>query len=331
MLVFRRPMLTSDFDYNLPPERIASRPGNQRDHSRMMVVHRDSGMIEHRRFRDILDWIEPGDLAVMNDTRVVPARFYSNDGKIEILRVNPVTETRWQCMVKPGRRMKLDGLIEIGEARGRVIEILENGQRMIEFDRVPDAENHGHLALPPYMGREDEAEDRERYQTVYASREGAIAAPTAGLHFTPEIVEQIPHAFVTLHVGAGTFLPVKVENPEEHEMHSEWYELSQTTCQAINESKRVLAVGTTVVRVLEHCALSGVPLVPQSGETEIFIYPPYNFRVIDALLTNFHLPKSTLLMLVSALANRELILEAYRKAVEERYRFYSYGDCMLIC
>lgn len=295
-----------------------------------MVIDRKSGSIEHRQFREFLSFIEPGDLTVMNDTRVIPARYFSNDGRIELLQLSKESERRWECMVKPGRLMKLGRTVEIGEATGTVEQILENGYRVIQFDQIPDAEEHGHLALPPYMNREDVAEDQERYQTVYAKREGAIAAPTAGLHFSPEIVSQLNHTFVTLHVGAGTFLPVKADEISEHEMHSEWFELSDDAAARMGEASRVISIGTTVVRVLEHCAQAGLPLKAQTGDTQIFIHPPYQFQVVDALLTNFHLPKSTLLMLISAFAGRELVLEAYAKAVEEKYRFYSYGDCMFL-
>jgi len=321
---------TDDFDFHLPQELIAAHPLAHRDESRMLVVDREAGTIRHHRFREILDFLGPEDLAVLNNTRVIPARFYSNDGRIELLQLEKESETRWCCMVKPGKRMRLGHSVEIGQAKGEVVEILENGHRLIEFDRPVDVEDHGHLALPPYMNREDEAADKERYQTVYAQEEGAIAAPTAGLHFTPEILAAMPHTHLTLHVGAGTFLPVKAEQVEDHEMHSERYILSQEACDSIEAATRVLAIGTTVVRVVEHCALSGLPLQPQSGETSIFIYPPYEFRVVDRLLTNFHLPKSTLLMLVSAFAGKELILEAYQAAIAEQYRFYSYGDCMLV-
>lgn len=324
-------MRTDDFDYDLPPELIASRPAERRDGSRMMVVDRATGEISHRQFRDFPEFVgRPGDLLVLNDTRVIPARFFSNDRRIELLQVERLSATRWICMVKPGRRMKLGHRIEIGDATGVVEDILDDGTRVIEFDRPVDAQTHGHLALPPYLGREDEDFDRERYQTVFSAREGAIAAPTAGLHFTPEMLAGLSHAFVTLHVGVGTFQPVKVDDVREHRMHTERFELSESTAAAIAKASRVVAVGTTVVRVLEHCARQGLPLQPQRGETDIFIYPPCEFQVTGALLTNFHLPKSTLLMLVSALSSQQLLVEAYAKAIEERYRFYSYGDCMLI-
>jgi S-adenosylmethionine:tRNA ribosyltransferase-isomerase len=318
-------MLTSDFDYTLPPELIASEPLPERSASRMMVVHRDTGVIEHRQFAELPQFTQDGDLFVFNDSRVMPARFYSNDGRLEILRLEEITRLHWRCMVRPGKKFHLGGKIMAGEAIGRVIEILENGERIIEWDAFVDEKIYGHLALPPYMGREDRAEDRERYQTVFAKDPGSIAAPTAGLHFTPEIVAQLPHAYVTLHVGVGTFQPVKVERLDEHVMHSERYSLSDETAAKIAEAKRVIAVGTTACRTLEtSCGKAG------SGDTSIFIYPGYEFKVVNALLTNFHLPKSTLIMLVSALAGRELILKAYEEAVCEKYRFYSYGDCMLI-
>jgi len=322
---------TDDFDYALPPELIATHPPARRDESRMMVVDRGKGTITHGTFGDFTGYIEPGDLVVLNNTRVVPARFLAEEGRIELLRIDAYSPTRWRCMVRPGRRLKVGRTVQLGDATGTVEEILEDGHRVIEFDRPVDVARHGHLALPPYMNRGDEAADRERYQTVYATQEGAIAAPTAGLHFTPEILASVPHAFGTLHVGVGTFLPVKVDVVEEHRMHSERYELSAETVTAIRAARRVVAAGTTVVRVLEHQAkAAGLPLEAGAGETSIFIYPPYPFQVIGALLTNFHLPKSTLLMLISAFAGKELIMEAYAKAIEARYRFYSYGDCMLI-
>ena len=326
-------MRTADFDYSLPEDLIAQHPPQQRGDSRMMVVHRESGQIEHRQFSDFADFIQPGDRLVLNDTRVNPARFFSNDGRIELLKVDARSPTVWQCLVKPGKRMKIGRTVEIADATGTVIEILEEGgERIIEFDREIDEEIHGHLALPPYIDRADAEEDRDRYQTVFARASGAIAAPTAGLHFTSEMLSDLPHCFVTLHVGIGTFRPVSVDDVTQHHMHSERFTLGESAVGEINRADRVIAIGTTVVRVLEHCARldAGKPLTPRQGETDIFLYPPYEFRAVDALLTNFHLPKSTLLMLVSALADKELILEAYARAVEERYRFFSYGDCMLI-
>jgi S-adenosylmethionine:tRNA ribosyltransferase-isomerase len=326
---------TADFDYHLPEERIASRPLADRAASRMMVIHRDTGLIEHRMFRDFPEYGKPNDLIVLNDTKVIPARLFSQDGKSEILCLDRSSPTLWRCLVKPGKKMRVGATIQVADAIGSVVEVYDNGDRLIEWDREIDIYEHGHLALPHYMNREDEAEDRDRYQTVYAKNEGAIAAPTAGLHFTPEMLERLPHVFLTLHVGVGTFRPVKAERPEEHEMHSENYRVSAETAQAINAAGRTIAIGTTVTRVLEHLAKSAgpgerIPAGEHSGSTDIFLYPPYQFRAVDALLTNFHLPQSTLLMLVSAMASRELILEAYRQAVEQEYRFYSYGDCMLI-
>ncbi|MBC8126852.1 MAG: tRNA preQ1(34) S-adenosylmethionine ribosyltransferase-isomerase QueA [Gloeobacteraceae cyanobacterium ES-bin-144] len=327
---------TKDFDYHLPDELIAARPLVERSASRMLVVHRDSGTIEHRMFREFPEFLQPNDLLVLNDTKVIPARVYSDDGKIELLCLDRLSPLEWCCLVRPGKRMKPGRTLTVGGIGGTVIEVFENGDRLIRWDTPVDLNEHGHLALPHYMGREDELSDRDRYQTVFARDEGAIAAPTAGLHFTPEILNRINHAFLTLHVGVGTFRPVSVEVVSEHIMHSEKYVVSAATACKVNAAARVIAVGTTVTRVLEairkHASGDGVRIAEKehSGETDIFIHPPYDFRVIGGLLTNFHLPQSTLIMLVSALAGRELILEAYRKAVEERYRFYSYGDCMLV-
>lgn len=326
-------MQTSDFDYHLPEELIAQRPLKRRDASRMMIVRRETGEIEHACFADFPTLIEEEDLLVLNDTRVVPARFFSNDETREVLRVDVVGPRRWKCLVRPGKRFKLGRTVEIGDSTGTVVDILdEGGERIIEFDVEPDENVHGHLALPPYIDRPDESSDKERYQTVYAKNEGAIAAPTAGLHFSDEMLATLPHAFVTLHVGVGTFRPVSEDDITKHHMHSENFDLPTSTVEAITKAKRTFAIGTTVVRVLESCAGAAgkSSLQPGRGETDIFLYPPYQFKVVDALLTNFHLPKSTLLMLVSALAGRELMLEAYEKAVEERYRFFSYGDCMVI-
>lgn len=326
-------MRTSDFDYDLPDELIAQRPPERRGESRMMVIDRASGTIEHRQFAEFPDFVRKNDLLVMNDTRVVAARFFSNDGTREILRVDMISPTRWKCLVRPGKRFKVGRTVDIGKSTGTVVEICEEGgERIIEFDHAPNDDTDGHLALPPYIDRPDGAEDRDRYQTVYAREEGAIAAPTAGLHFPEEMIASLPHTFVTLHVGIGTFRPVSVEDVNNHHMHSERYSLGTDAVEIIQNAERVISVGTTVVRVLEACGktVGKSGLQPQQGETDIFIYPPYDFQVVDSLLTNFHLPKSTLLMLVSALAGKELMLEAYRKAVEERYRFFSYGDCMLI-
>jgi S-adenosylmethionine:tRNA ribosyltransferase-isomerase len=323
-------MLTSDFDYHLPEELIASEPLPDRAASRMLVVHRESGTIEHRHFRDLPSYLSEGDLMVLNDSRVVPARFFSNDGSKELLRLDFSSPTRWRCMVKPGKKLRVGNQIEIGTSIGTVVEILEDGDRIIEFNYPVDEKLHGHLALPPYMHREDREADKERYQTVFAREEGSIAAPTAGLHFTPELLADLPHTFVTLHVGVGTFQPVKVDRLEDHVMHSEHYTLSEEAAVKIREAKRVFAVGTTATRVLESIASKQGSIVADQGATDIFIHPPYDFKVVDVLLTNFHLPKSTLMMLVSALAGKDLIFRAYEEAIRERYRFFSYGDCMLI-
>ena len=324
-------MRTQDFDYALPEELIADRPLPERAASRMMVVHRDSGLIEHRHFRDLPEYVQPGDHFVLNDTKVIPARYFSNDGGIELVRAGMAGELVWKCLVRPGRKMKPGRTVQVGESVGTVESIDDEGYRYIRWDKPVDAETYGRLALPHYMNRESDPADKERYQTVYAAHEGAIAAPTAGLHFTPELLAALPHSFVTLHVGVGTFRPVKVEQVEEHHMHTEEYHLPQETAAAVAAAKRVIAVGTTSVRVLEtQAARHGLPLQAGEGATDIFIYPGFRWQVTGALLTNFHLPQSTLIMLVSAFASRELILEAYRQAVAERYRFFSYGDCMLI-
>lgn len=324
-------MFTKDFDYYLPEELIASYPEQKRDQSRMLVIDRATQSIRHCRFSELPSFLQPQDLLVLNDTKVLPSRFFSNDHKIELVRTERLSATSWRCMVRPGKKMREGKSVQLGAATGTVRLIDEQGERIIDFDRVPD-EALGELALPHYMQRSSQASDVERYQTVYANKEGAIAAPTAGLHFTDEMLSGLNHCFVTLHVGVGTFRPVKAERIEEHVMHSENYLLEEQAARRINEAPRRVAIGTTVVRVLEHVAAKqqGPPLHAESGSTNIFIYPPYRFRAVDALLTNFHLPQSTLLMLVSAFAGKELVMEAYRQAVEQRYRFFSYGDCMLI-
>jgi S-adenosylmethionine:tRNA ribosyltransferase-isomerase len=332
----RMSLRTKDFDFHLPDELIAARPLADRAASRMLVVHRDSGRIEHRMFRDFPEFLRPDDLLVLNDTKVIPARVFSDDGKIELLCLDRLSPVDWRCLVRPGKRMKPGRTVSVAGISGTVMEVFENGDRLIRWKAPVDLNEHGHLALPHYMGREDELADRERYQTVYAREEGAIAAPTAGLHFTPEMLAKLEHAFLTLHVGVGTFRPVSAEVVSEHVMHSERYVVSAETARRVNAADRVVAVGTTVTRVLEAIGkreAGGGKRIEEkrhSGETDIFIHPPYDFRVVGGLLTNFHLPQSTLIMLVSAFAGKELVLEAYRKAVEERYRFYSYGDCMLL-
>lgn len=324
---------TLDFDYHLPEELIASRPLAERSASRMMVVNREAGTIEHRMFRDLPAYLRPDDLLVLNDTKVIPARVFSDDDRIELLCLDRLSPVEWRCLARPGKRLREGKTTVVGGVRGEVLEVYGNGDRRIRWDAPVDLEAHGHLALPHYMERDDELADRDRYQTVFAKEEGAIAAPTAGLHFTPELLADLPHAFLTLHVGVGTFRPVSAEVVTDHVMHSEKYFLSESTAHRVNAAGRVIAVGTTVTRVLESLRGGGdrrVSEKDQRGETDIFIHPPYEFGVAGALLTNFHLPQSTLIMLVSAFAGKELVFEAYRQAVTERYRFFSYGDCMLL-
>lgn len=322
-------LVTADYDYPLPGDLIARHPAERRDGSRMMVLHRESGTIEHRSFADFPATLRGGDLVVLNDTRVIPARAFSDDGKIEVLFLE-TTATRshsWRCLVKPGRKMRVGAGITVGGVRGEVVEIEPEGGRIIAFEHAIDLEKCGELPLPPYFARRPDATDADRYQTTFARAPGAIAAPTAGLHFTADILARIPHAFLTLHVGAGTFRPVQVEDLSLHRMHSERFTVSAETAEAVNAASRVIAVGTTTARVLETL---GSPLRAETGSTDIFIHPPYEPRAVSALLTNFHLPRSTLLMLVSAFAGREFVLRAYAEAIREKYRFYSYGDCMLI-
>ena len=320
----------ADYDYVLREALIAVRPPEQREAARMLVLHRAEGRWEHRRFTDFPEYLRPGDLAVLNNTRVIRARVHSDDGRMELLLLEQFSPTRWRSLVKPGRKLRVGNHFVAGGIRGTVLEVFADGDRLLEFEQPLDLERLGQLPIPPYLGRAPEEADAERYQTVYAREEGSVAAPTAGLHFTTEMLERVPHAFLTLHVGTGTFRSVLVERLEEHPMHSERYTLPSATASAIEAAKRVISIGTTTTRVLESCAAAGRPLSAAEGRTEMFIRPPYDFRVVGALLTNFHLPKSTLLMLVSAMAGRELVLEAYAEAIREKYRFYSYGDCMLI-
>ena len=320
----------SDYDYELPDELIAQRPLERRENARMMVLRRGAETIDHRRFRDLKDFIEPGDLLVLNDTRVIAARRFSDDARVELLFLERIDAHRWRCLVKPGRKMREGAVVQIDNIEARVEEILPGGERVISLPKDVDPTRGGSMPLPPYIDRPGDEQDIVRYQTVFAREAGAVAAPTAGLHFTEEILAQLPHALVTLHVGAGTFLPVKADDISAHRMHAEKFAISTEAAENINRATRIVAVGTTSVRVLESAARENRELVPQKGETDIFIYPPYEFRAVDALLTNFHLPRSTLLMLVSAFAGREFMLRAYEEAISERYRFYSYGDCMLI-
>lgn len=319
-----------DYHFELPDELIARHPLERREDSRMLVLSRETGEIGHRQFRDLPEYLRPGDLAVLNDTRVLRARLFSDDGRIELLLLEQEAAGTWKCLVKPGKRARVGVEFNVGGTIGRVRSIAEDGSRVVVFERELDLEKVGELPLPPYLKRAAETADAQRYQTVYARAPGAVAAPTAGLHFTPEILARIEHTFVTLHVGAGTFRPVKTADITEHAMHSERYALTAASVEKMEAARRILAVGTTSVRVLESAARAGGGLRAHEGRTEIFIYPGFAFRMTGALLTNFHLPGSTLLMLVSAFAGREQVLAAYREAVRERYRFYSYGDCMLI-
>jgi S-adenosylmethionine:tRNA ribosyltransferase-isomerase len=324
--------LLSDYHYDLPPELIADRPAPKREQSRMLVLEMGSGRILHRCFTDLPEYLRPSDLLVLNDSRVIPARLHDSTRKVEILVLERLSPTLWTAMVRPGKKMRIGHSVEVAGTTATVVAVAEDGTRTLEFSSPPDLDCHGEMPIPPYFHRPADEQDKERYQTVYARDPGSVAAPTAGLHFTPEILSGLHHAFVTLHVGAGTFQPVKHEDLSLHRMHSEHYTLSEETARRINETKaaggRVVAVGTTTTRVLE--SQPPGPLAARSGATDIFIRPPYEFQRVDALLTNFHLPGSTLLMLVSALAGRDRILGAYAEAVRERYRFFSYGDCMLI-
>ncbi|TCK03971.1 tRNA preQ1(34) S-adenosylmethionine ribosyltransferase-isomerase QueA [Phorcysia thermohydrogeniphila] len=342
-------MKVSDFDYELPKELIAKFPVEPRDSARLMVLHRDSGKLEHRIFRDIVEYLKEGDVLVLNDTKVIPARLFGRletGGKVELLLVRQPLPNLWEVMAKPARKLK-EGkrIIFDEELEGIVKGYAGEGRRLVEFkvkgnkDFMEKLEKVGHIPLPPYIEREERPEDREKYQTVFAQKPGAVAAPTAGLHFTEELLEKLRDKgviikTVTLHVGPGTFKPVKVENVEEHQMDYETYNVPEETAKEVNrakdEGRRVIAVGTTVVRTLESAADESGRVKSGEGSTNLFIYPGYRFKVIDALITNFHLPRSTLLMLVSAFAGRERILNAYREAVKEGYRFYSYGDAMLI-
>ena len=338
-------MKLSDFMYDLPEERIAQTPVEPRDHSRLMVLHRDTDQIEHKHFYDVIDYLNPGDVLVINETRVIPARLFgerAGGGACEVLLLRQLGPKRWETLVKPGKKLKPGAEITFGggRLRARIAETTDVGGRIVDFDCDGTFEaaldELGEMPLPPYI--HERLQDKERYQTVYAKQEGSAAAPTAGLHFTPELLDRIREKGVDvvpvlLHVGLGTFRPVKTENVEEHEMHSEYFEVTAEAAARINAARerggRVVAVGTTSVRTLESAAENGV-LLPRRGETSIFIKPGYRFQMVDALITNFHLPGSTLVMLVSALYDRERILAAYAEAVRDGYRFFSFGDAMLI-
>ncbi|MGN0341504.1 MAG: tRNA preQ1(34) S-adenosylmethionine ribosyltransferase-isomerase QueA [Roseburia sp.] len=340
-------MDVKDFDYELPQELIAQDPLEDRSASRLMLLDKKTGEVQHKIFKDVIDYLNPGDCLVINNTKVIPARLYGakegTEAKIEVLLLKRHSDDVWETLVKPGKKCKIGTRISFGEGLlvGEVVDVVEEGNRMIRFEYEGIFEEIldqlGQMPLPPYITHQ--LKDKTRYQTVYAKYDGSAAAPTAGLHFTPELLNQIRKkgveiAEVTLHVGLGTFRPVKVETIEEHHMHSEFYCIEQSEADKINRAKesghRVIAVGTTSTRTLESAAEPDGHLNAKSGWTEIFIYPGYQFKVIDALITNFHLPQSTLVMLVSALAGREHVLNAYRQAVEERYRFFSFGDAMLI-
>ncbi len=339
-------MNVSDFYYDLPEELIAQTPIEKRDESRLMVLNRDKQTIEHKTFKDIIDYLEPGDCLVRNNTKVIPARLYgkkATGAKIEFLLLNRIEGDIWECIVRPGHKLKPGTEVEFGEGilKGTVLDIMPGGTRKVEFkyegifNEILD--QIGLMPLPPYI--HESLKDKDRYQTVYAKYDGSAAAPTAGLHFTPELFEKIKAkgievANVTLHVGIGTFRPVKVENVEEHHMHSEHFYIKQEDVDKINTAKkngkRVIAVGTTSCRVLETIADENGMVKATEGDTQIFIYPGYKYKCLDGLVTNFHLPESTLIMLVSALAGRDYIMKAYNEAVKERYRFFSFGDAMLI-
>jgi S-adenosylmethionine:tRNA ribosyltransferase-isomerase len=321
---------TADYDYEMPEDLIALYPAPRRDQSRMMLLDRREQRVSHLHFGDLIDLVEPRELLVLNDTKVVPARIRFPDRNAELLLLERVDPLTWRCLVRPSKWFQEGRTFTIHGLSSKVLEIHSEGYRLIRFDSAIDPEQLGELALPPYIARKEEAIDRERYQTVYASRPGAIAAPTAGLHFTSEMLDRLPHEFITLHVGAGTFKPVRDENVSDHRMHFEEFEVSKIAAANISAARKILAVGTTTVRTIESLMRQFGEIRPGKSRTDMFIYPPFEFQRVDSLLTNFHLPRSTLLMLVAAFAGREFVLEAYREAVKERYRFFSYGDCMLI-
>lgn len=337
-------MQVKDFNYDLPPELIAQHPMEPRDYSRLMLVDKITGELDHKHFYDICDYLRPDDLLVFNDTRVIPARLHGTKdtgARVEVLLLSRVNTTDWEALVKPGKKMRVGAKIIFSDELS--CEIMDNtdfGGRIVRFNFEGIFEEIldrlGETPLPPYIT--EPLEDKERYQTVYSRENGSAAAPTAGLHFTPELMDKIKsigaeEVFVTLHVGLGTFRPVSVENIDDHIMHKEFYHVSKEAAEKINrakqEGRRIIAVGTTAVRTLESAGESGV-MLSGNNSTKIFIYPGYKFRFVDALITNFHLPQSTLLMLVSALSTRENMLHAYEVAVKERYRFFSFGDAMFI-
>lgn len=340
-------MKASDFDFYLPEELIAQHPLLKRDESRLMVLDKKTGKIEHKNFYNIVDYLYKGDTLVLNDTRVIPARLIGEKvgtgGKIEFLLLKRLEDDKWECLAKPGKYAKVNKRFVFGEGKlnCEVVEVLENGNRIIkfEYDGIFEEvlDSLGEMPLPPYI--HEKLEDKERYQTVYSKEEGSAAAPTAGLHFTEDLLQKIKDkgvniVYLTLHVGLGTFRPVKVSDIENHEMHSEFYSLSKESADIINKTKeeghRVISVGTTSTRTLETIGDSNNRVTEKSGWTDIFIYPGYKFKIVDNLITNFHLPESTLIMLVSTLAGKENVLNAYSTAVNEKYRFFSFGDAMFI-
>jgi len=365
-----REHLVADFDFDLPPELIAQQPPAERGLSRMLTLNRTTGALRDASFADLPSLLNPGDLLVLNDSRVIPARLYAHrtlvrekekpTGRIEVMLTEPAGEeagdgNQWRALVRPGRKVAIGERLVFPDSTGAIVleaEVLERGQfgeRLLQFAPVKKQEGDffavldriGHMPLPPYIRRDDAQADRERYQTVFSHERGSVAAPTAGLHFTPQTLEALTEkgieiARITLHVGLGTFAPLRVDRLDQVKLHSERYTLTPEAAAAINqavsEKRRIVAVGTTVVRTLEHCAVqaAGSPLQPHSGSTDFFISPGFDFHFVKALLTNFHLPQSSLLMLVSAFAGREQVLAAYRHAVENQYRFFSYGDCMFI-
>jgi S-adenosylmethionine:tRNA ribosyltransferase-isomerase len=343
---------TTDFDYNLPESSIAQTPAEPRDSSRLLVLHRETGEIEHKIFRDVRAYLKAGDLLVLNQTRVIPARIFAHKetgGKVELLLLRRRDELTWEALVG-GKGLRVGKVVQVENGpKAEILEILEGSERLIKFSEPiePYFSQVGNVPLPPYI--HEKLSDPERYQTVFAKEPGSAAAPTAGLHFTPQLLDEIKAmgvkvAYVTLHVGLDTFAPVNEDDPEEHKIHSEWCELPQQTADLINETKRnggrVVAVGTTSVRTLESAGQSAIfdnsysnaeyRISSFTGSTTLFILPGYQFKVVDVMITNFHLPKSTLLMLVSAFAGREKILDTYNLAIKEGYRFYSFGDAMLI-
>ena len=339
-------MLLSDFDYNLPEELIAQTPCQQRDHSRLMVLNRKDKSISHKHFYDLKQYLKKGDTLVFNDTKVIPARLIGHraktGGKVEVFLLRRTEGNRWETLVKPGKKAQIGNIIEFSdELSCEVIDHTNFGGRIVEFkyDGIFEEilDRLGETPLPPYI--HEKLADKNRYQTVYARENGSAAAPTAGLHFTKELLAEIKDmgvnlAFVTLHVGLGTFRPVNVDNIEDHVMHKEFYHIEKEAADIINNTKknggRVIAVGTTSIRTLESAAKEDGTIEPIADETGIFIYPGYKFKIVDAIITNFHLPKSTLIMLISAFASREYVLSAYEEAVREKYRFFSFGDAMFI-